>query len=663
MESEPLEGRRRVVIENIQPSVDAGRFPIKRTKSQHVEVTADVFADGHDLVSCALLHRGPGNADWQSTPLEALGNDAWRAQLDVDELGLYEYTVEGWIDAFGSWLRDLKKRLEAQQDVSVDRKIGSELLQGALHRATAAMQKSKAAKAEVDELGQWKERLADPKTNLTELLAGGGDESLARLAGRYPDKSLATRFDTVFSVVVDRERARFSSWYEMFPRSASTEPGRHGTFRDVIARLPYVQSMGFDVLYLPPIHPVGTSFRKGKNNALVAKPGEPGSPWAIGSSEGGHKAINPELGTAKDFRDLVAAAKKHDMEIALDIAFQCSPEHPYVREHPEWFRKRPDGTIQYAENPPKKYQDIYPFDFETKAWRALWEELASVFLHWAGEGVRIFRVDNPHTKAFAFWEWAISKVKADYPDTIFLSEAFTRPKVMYRLAKLGFSQSYTYFTWRNHKHEFIEYFTELTSTRLQEFFRPNLWPNTPDILPDHLQTGARAAFVARVVMAGTLGANYGIYGPAFELMEHEPREPGSEEYLNSEKYEIRTWDLDRKDSLQGTLRRLNAARQENPALKANLDLVFHPIDNDRLLAYTKRSREFKNLVLVVVNLDFHEKQAGYLTLPLAELGLNPDRPYTVRDALSGSEFRWEGARNYVELDPQVTPVHLMVVGQ
>ena len=650
-ETVPVEGRRRVVIENVKPVIDCGRYPIKRTLDQHVTVTADVFADGHDLVCCALLFRKPGASDWQQLPMEPLGNDAWRSQLTLEELGLYQYTVEGWIDTFGSWYRDLQKRLDAGQDVSVDLLIGRDLV------AAAAAKASSADKAKLTE---WKSRLAD--AGGVERVRSEGD-ALAELMRRNPDKQFASRYDTVLGVTVDRERARFSSWYEMFPRSTASESGRHGTFRDCIARLPYVADLGFDVLYLPPIHPIGRAFRKGKNNALEAQPGEPGSPWAIGGKEGGHQAIHPDLGTLADFHMLVAAAREYDIDIALDIAYQCSPDHPYVREHPEWFRKRPDGTIQHAENPPKKYQDIYPFDFETKAWRGLWEELRDVVVYWIEQGVHVFRVDNPHTKSLGFWEWMIADVKRQYPDVIFLSEAFTRPKIMYRLAKVGFSQSYTYFTWRYSKQEFVEYLTELTTPPLQEFFRPNFWPNTPDILPEHLQTGGRPAFVTRVVMAGTLAANYGIYGPAFELMEHVPREHGSEEYLNSEKYEIRHWDLERSSSLREVLKRLNQARRDNPALKANLDLTFHDIDNDQILCYSKYSKEFKNLVLVAVNLDFRAKQGGNLLLPLEKLGLDAARPYELRDVLTESTFEWRGARNYVELDPETKPVHLFVVRQ
>jgi starch synthase (maltosyl-transferring) len=455
----------------------------------------------------------------------------------------------------------------------------------------------------------------------------------------------------VLEVLVDPVRARFSTWYEMFPRSARGD-GRHATFKDCVALLPYVQEMGFDVLYFPPIHPIGTTARKGKNNAVSAQPGEVGSPWAIGGKEGGHKAILRELGTFDDFHALVKEANRRGIEVALDIAFQCSPDHPYVREHPDWFRKRPDGGIQYAENPPKKYQDIFPFDFESKDWKNLWAELKSVFEFWAGHGVKIFRVDNPHTKAFDFWEWCIGELKKKHPELIFLSEAFTRPRIMHKLAKLGFTQSYTYFTWRNTKEELADYFTELAQHPSREYFRPNVWPNTPDILHEALQHGGRPAFIVRVVLAATLAANYGLYGPAYELLEHLPREPGSEEYLNSEKYEIRRWDRGRADSLRELIARLNRIRHENAALQGDWSLRFHPTDNHQLLAYSKR--EGANVVLTVVNLDFHHAQSGFVDVDI-------EGSFEVLDLLSGGRYRWSRGRNFVELNPHTLPAHVFRV--
>ncbi|HMO59970.1 MAG TPA: alpha-1,4-glucan--maltose-1-phosphate maltosyltransferase, partial [Roseiflexaceae bacterium] len=484
---------------------------------------------------------------------------------------------------------------------------------------------------------------------------------LAELMYQHSERLYATTFERVLPIEVNIPLARFGAWYELFPRSCATEPGKHGTLRDVEARLPYVASMNFDILYLPPIHPIGRSFRKGRNNSVTAEPGDVGSPWAIGAAEGGHMSIHPDLGTLDDFRRLVKAAASYKIDIALDIAFQCAPDHPYVQQHPEWFRVRPDGTIQYAENPPKKYQDIYPFDFESADWQAMWHELREILRFWCREGVRVFRVDNPHTKSFGFWQWVIAEIKRDYPETIFLSEAFTRPKVMYRLAKLGFTQSYNYFPWRNTRAEITEYLTELTTTEVRDYFGANLWPNTPDILPEYLQFGGRPAFIARLVLAATLGPAYGIYGPAFELCDNEPMAPGREEYLNSEKYEIRAWDIDRPDSLRPLIARVNAARRQHPALQSNANLRFHPVDNDQLIAYTKSTDDGSDQVLVVVNLDPNYPQSGFLELPLYELGIDPQQPYQVHDLLSDARYIWNGPRNYVALDPQRTQAHLFVI--
>jgi starch synthase (maltosyl-transferring) len=645
----PTEGRQRVVIEGVRPLVDGGRFPVKRVQGETVTVEADVFGDGHDAVACALLHRGPGETEWRETAMEPLGNDRWRARFRVLELGLHQYTVEGWTDPFLTWRRDLARRLEApEQDLASELEIGARLLEAATARAD---------RADATRLTAWAAALrgsGEAAMRAQQAL----DPELGAIAARWPDRRLATRYDQELNVRVDRPRARFSTWYEMFPRSASETPGRHGTFADCEKRLAYVAELGFDVLYLPPIHPIGRGFRKGPNNSLVAGPEDVGSPWAIGASEGGHTDIHPPLGTLKDFGRLLAAASDHGIELAMDIAYQCSPDHPWVTAHPQWFRHRPDGSIQYAENPPKKYQDIYPIDFESDDWAALWEELKNVVLFWAARGVRIFRVDNPHTKAFAFWEWMIGEVQRAYPDAIFLAEAFTRPKVMYRLAKLGFTQSYTYFAWRNTKLELTDYFTELTATEVREFFRPNLWPNTPDILTEHLQIGGRAAFQIRIILAATLGASYGIYGPAFELGEHLPRSPGSEEYLNSEKYEVRHWDLSAPHSLRALITRLNRARRANPALQSNDGLCFHPIDNPMLLCYSKVDEDRSNVVLVVVNLDPQHVQAGWVHLDLAAMGLAEDQAFQVHDELGGSRYLWQGPANYVELDPAGLPAHL-----
>jgi len=639
-----------VIIEGVKPEIDCGRFPIKRTIGEEVVVEADVFTDGHDAVACRLLWKHRSGRSWREAPMEPLGNDRWRASFSVEQLGRYKYTLDAWVDAFGTWRNDLRKRIAAEQDVSVDLLIGAKLVAAAAERARGRDRAT---------LRQAAEHLADETADITARASYAIDEALATIALRYPDRTYGTAYDRILEVVVDPEIAGFSAWYELFPRSASPEPGRHGTLRDVEARLPYVKELGFDVLYLPPIHPIGESRRKGPNNTPDGGPDAVGSPWGIGSKHGGHKSVHPELGTLEDVRRLAAKAREMGIELALDIAFQASPDHPYVQEHEEWFRKRPDGTIQYAENPPKKYQDIYPFDFDSESWAALWRELESVFLFWIEQGVRVFRVDNPHTKPFPFWEWVIARIKAKHPDVVLLSEAFTRPRIMYRLAKLGFTQSYTYFAWRNERRELEDYLEELTQTDVVEFFRPNFWPNTPDILTEFLQTGGRPAFILRVVLAGTLSSNYGIYGPAFELMEHVPREPGSEEYLDSEKYQLRTWDLDRPDSLRHVIARLNRIRRENPALHGNRSLRFCKVDNPQIIAYTKHTAGLENIILTAVNLDPRNTHSGWVEVPFWELGIDQDETYDVHDLLSDAHYTWRGAWNYVQLNPHVMPAHIL----
>jgi starch synthase (maltosyl-transferring) len=644
--SVPAGGEVRAVVENVQPQVDHGRFAVKRVEGDRMVVEADCFADGHDVVACRLRFRSEDEAEWREAPMEPLGNDRWRGTFLLASPGCYRYAVTAWVDPFLSWRHDFVRRVDAD-DIVVAARVGAALIADAARRADAQDRPL---------LERWARDLA-AGDDAERLRALGLDEALSAVAMRYPDRSRATTYPVEFPLVVDRERARFSTWYEFFPRSASPTPGVHGTFRDCEARLDYVARMGFDVVYLPPIHPIGRIRRKGPNNTLVAGPDDVGSPWAIGAAEGGHTAIHPQLGTLEDFRRLAARTRELGMELALDIAFQCAPDHPWVQEHPEWFRRRPDGSVQYAENPPKKYQDIFPFDFESPDWKGLWQALHDVFAFWIGEGVRIFRVDNPHTKAFPFWEWVIGTLRAKHPDLVFLSEAFTRPKVMHRLAKLGFTQSYTYFTWRNTKDELAAYFTELAHGPGRDYFRPNAWPNTPDILPENLQVGGRAAFMARLVLAATLSSNYGLYGPAFELLEDTPREPGAEEYLHSEKYELRRWDLDRADSLAPFIARVNAARREHPALQSNDGLAFVATDNDQLIAYTKTAEDGSG-VLVVVNLDPHHVQSGWVTLDPAELGVETDRPFQVHDLLSGARYLWSGRRNFVQLDPTRAPAHV-----
>lgn len=630
----PAGGRQRVVIEAVSPEIDGGRFPAKRTVGESVTVEADIFADGHDALAAALRYRHESTSAWTEVPMTALVNDRWQGEFTVTELGLYVFTLEGWIDHFETWNRQLQKRLQAGQDVTMEVEVGARMLEEAAARAD-----SNAAEGAL--LRQASQTLRSAPLPVL-------DGEVGRLMRRHADRSVATVHPREVPVLVEPVKARFSTWYELFPRSV-------GTLRDVERLLPEVSRMGFDVLYLPPVHPIGRSHRKGANNR-PAQPGEPGSPWAIGSEEGGHKSIHPQLGTLDDFDHLVQAATQSGIDIALDIAFQSAPDHPYTREHPEWFRHRPDGTIQHAENPPKKYEDIYPFDFESEAWPSLWRELLSIVLFWAGHGVRVFRVDNPHTKPFAFWEWLIAETRRAHPDVVLLSEAFTRPKVMFRLAKLGFSQSYTYFAWRNTASELYQYFTELAQPPIREYFRPNLWPNTPDILTEYLQTGGRPAFQSRLILAATLGASYGIYGPPYEALEGRAREHGSEEYLDSEKYEVRRWQPD--STMRELITIVNRIRRENPALQTDRGLRFHATENDQLLAYSKSTPDNSNVILAVVNVDPHHVQRGMVNLPLDELGIEPDRPFQSHELITGARYLWNGARNYVEINPHSIPAQI-----
>ncbi len=638
----------RVVIERVTPEIDGGRFPIKRVVQDSVRVQADIFADGHEELAAVVRWKPVGGREWLETPMKAVGNDRWQGTFQVSEHGRYIYTVAAWIDRFATWRRDLRKRLEAEQDVSAELLVGSALVAAAASRAEGGAS---------DTLKKWAAELGGRGSAGARVAIAVGEE-LADWMTRVPDRSREARYERELGIWVDRPRARTGAWYELFPRSWSTTPGKHGTLKDVASRLAYVASMGFDVVYLPPIHPIGATHRKGKNNSTRANPGEPGSPWAIGAAEGGHREVHPALGTLADVRDLAVRAREMGLEIALDLAYQCSPDHPYVKKHPAWFRHMPDGTIRYAENPPKKYQDIYPIDFESEDWEGLWTELIDVVRHWVKQGIRIFRVDNPHTKPFPFWERLITTIQAEDPDVLFLAEAFTRPKVMMRLAKLGFSQSYTYFAWRNTKAEITRYMQDLTQTEMQEYFRPNFWPNTPDILTEYLESGGRPAFATRLVLAATLAASYGIYGPAFELVEHERLTPDKEEYLDSEKYEIKSWDLDRPDSLKDLIARVNRIRKENPCLHRNENLRFHEVDNPQLICFSKRTDDGSNTVLVVVNLDPHHAQSGWVELDLEDLGVDPERPFQVHDLLGGARFLWQGPKNFVRLEPQAIPAHV-----
>ncbi|MDT8388180.1 MAG: alpha-1,4-glucan--maltose-1-phosphate maltosyltransferase [Thiogranum sp.] len=647
MSADISDGRQRAVIENLTPNVDAGRFPVKRSLGEQLVAEASVFADGHDHLGAVLQYRHADTGDWQETPMQPLGNDRWRGAFGVDRIGTWHYTVSAWVDDFSTWRYELSRREQAD-DIALALLSGADLLEQAASRAAGEQR---------DRLSGWAAALrAD--TALEERTALALSDAVASSMARYPDRRLATRYFREYQVVVDRERARFSTWYELFPRSCIPGSDTHGNFDACKSRLAEIAAMGFDIIYLPPIHPIGHTNRKGRNNTLIAEPGDPGSPWAIGSKAGGHKAVHPDLGSLESFREFVDSARGLGMEVALDIAFQCSPDHPYVNEHPQWFRRRPDGSVQYAENPPKKYQDIYPIYFETDDWKALWEELKSVFEFWIEQGVLVFRVDNPHTKPFAFWEWLIGEIRQQHPEVLFLAEAFARPSIMYRLAKLGFTQSYTYFTWRNTRWEISHYLSELTRTEVREFFRPNFWPNTPDILHEYLQFGSRPAFMARLVLASTLAANYGIYGPAYELLEREPREFGSEEYLNSEKYEVRRWDTGRAESLKDFISRVNHIRRDHPALQQDLNLEFYPVDNEQIICYGKWDDDRTDIIIGLVNLDPYHRQSGWVELPLETLDIDSHHPYQMHDLLTGARYLWNGARNYVELDPQGAQAHI-----
>jgi starch synthase (maltosyl-transferring) len=634
------------VIEAVEPEIDAGRFPVKRIVGDSLELHASIFTEGHDRVAAALLHRRNGEVDWSEVALRELGNDRFAGSFDVAEIGSYEYTLEAWVDRFATWRGGLARKVEAGVDVS------SELLEGAA-LVSAASQRAKGSEAAW--LAERAERLRAPDARALRVpLALDG--ALRDAMARCPDRREATRYPRTLEVVVECERAAVGAWYEFFPRSTAKESGRHGTLADAVSRLRHAASMGFDVVYLPPIHPIGNAHRKGRNNSPRCEPGEPGSPWAIGGPEGGHCAVHPELGTLADFDGFVREAASLGIDVALDVAFQCSPDHPWVSEHPGWFRHRPDGTIQYAENPPKKYQDVYPLDFECEDWRGLWHAARDVFLFWAERGIAIFRVDNPHTKPFAFWEWAIAEVRARHPRAVFLSEAFTRPSVMKYLAKAGFSQSYTYFTWRNTKAELTRYLEELTESESREYMRPNFFANTPDIAPEFLQIGGRAAFQIRLVLAATLSASYGIYGPIYELCLGDAI-PSSEEYLDSEKYQLRHFDLEGPGNIVAFIRRVNQIRSEHRALRRG-SLRFVPVDNDELIAYLRSDDVSGEVLLVVVALSPHYRSSGWVELPLEELGADPGLPYQMHDLLGGGRFLWSGSRNYVELEPAAIPAHV-----
>ncbi|WP_343855642.1 alpha-1,4-glucan--maltose-1-phosphate maltosyltransferase [Fulvivirga kasyanovii] len=654
-----LEGQKRVTIENVTPLIDGGKYPIKRTVGERVVVNADIFVDGHDKVEAALLYRkvkkpAKGKSakagKWTEVPMTFMTNDHWRATFTPEEEGFYEYTIKGWIDYYGTWQDGLKKKFDAKQDIKTELLIGAELMEDGMARVSAPQRKK---------LEKWVKLFRNGTEDADAVEEALSDDATQAMFVAQ-EHSFTRTYHRILQVNVERKKALFSTWYEFFPRSASPVKGKHGTFKDCEQVLPEIAKMGFDVIYLPPIHPIGRKHRKGKNNAVTASEGDPGSPWAIGAEEGGHKSINPELGTMDDFTALVKKANELNIEIALDFAIQCSPDHPYVSKHPDWFKWRPDGTIQYAENPPKKYQDVLPVNFETHDWENLWKELKSIIDFWISKGVKIFRVDNPHTKPFTFWEWLIREVRSKHPETIFLAEAFTRPRIMEQLAKIGFTQSYTYFTWRNTSEEFREYLHELTRTEVREYFRPNFWPNTPDILPISLEHKPESAFIARYALAATLSSNCGIYGPLFEFGLNEPY-PGKEEYVDSEKYEIKHWDWKKTTKIKEAISKINKVRKENAALQTTWHVAFCEVDNQQLLCYAKTDQEKQSKMIVAVNLDPEYVQSGWVKVPFEYLDLPVDESFVVHDLLTGNKYTWQNEWNYVELHPQALPVHIFKI--
>ena len=640
-----------VVIENVTPLVDNGRLPLKRVAGEELVVEADIFKDGHDITAAILKWRPVGTKNpWQETPMQLAGNDRWSAACRFDEIGAHEFTIEAWQDTFGSWQHEFVKKFQAGIT-----DLGTETIEGAqiLEKAATLARKSPADAARLTQLGAAL-RAAAP----AEVDRMAHDPEVVVLMATYVDREFATEMRPAVPVYVDRPGARFAAWYEFFPRSAEGKADSTSTFRDCVGRIEDAAAMGFDVIYFPPIHPIGFTKRKGRNNSVTSQPGEPGSPYAIGGPAGGHKTVEPTLGTLKDFDWLVKKVKSMGLEIALDFAINCSPDHPYVRDHPDWFYQRPDGSIKYAENPPKRYEDIYPLNFHCDDWKALWQEMKSIILFWCARGVKIFRVDNPHTKPVAFWGWLIEGVQKEYPDAVFLSEAFTKPLMMKALAKAGFTQSYSYFTWRNNKAELTEYFTELTQTEMKEYYRANLFPNTPDILPFFLQHSGRAGFLIRATLAATLSSVYGIYA-GFELCENAAL-PGREEYYDSEKYQFKERDWNAPGNIKEHITALNRIRKENRAFHLYDNLRFLPCDNDQILFYMKATPAMDNIVLVAVNLDPYHAQNGFVEVPFDQFGFT-DRGevWRVRDLLTGERFEWRAGRNYVALDPHSRPAHVL----
>lgn len=640
-----------VFIEKIQPCVSRGRYPIKRVVGQPVHVSADILKDGHDVVRAVVQWRLCGASVWEEADMRPVLNDRWEGTFYPVLPGDAEYRIVAWGDAFASWQAEVAKKAAAgQPEMTSEALEGAVLIRQALHRTVTEADRKVLANI-ADQLD-----IADRES----LPALAASAELTALMSHYTDRSLETASQPL-GLRVERSGALFAAWYEFFPRSAEGRGDAGSTFRDCLGRVDDAHAMGFDVIYFPPIHPIGETKRKGKNNSLLCEPDDPGVPYAIGNwrqgvNGGGHKDVAPELGSLEDFRWLVSEIRNRGMEVALDFAINCSPDHPYVRDHPEWFFHRPDGTIKYAENPPKKYEDIYPLNFHNEHWKELWAELRSIFAFWCEYGVKIFRVDNPHTKPVAFWEWVIADIQSEYPDTIFLSEAFTRPKMMQALAKVGFTQSYTYFTWRNSKHELEEYLTELTRSGMRDYFRPHFFTNTPDILPFFLQEGGRPAFCLRAVLAATLSPLYGIYS-GFELCENQPI-PGREEYINSEKYQFKERDWNAPGHIKEYIGKLNHIRKTNRALRTLDNLQFEYSENPSILFYSKATPAGDNVIFVAVTHDPHNTQSGFVGVPIERLGIRPDEDYEMEDQLTGETYRWRGSRAFVSLNPGIRPAHV-----
>nr|MBI1229388.1 DUF3416 domain-containing protein [Cytophagales bacterium] len=650
-----IEGKKRATIDNVLPQINCGKYPIKRVINEPVRITADIFVDGHDKLKAAVLFRevrSGTSGQWKEYPMQLITNDNWEAYIHAREIGNYEFTIAAWVDHFSTWQYGLKKKYEDNQDIAIELLIGAEQIENTLSNPSISGAHKKSLQQALAVL--------DANENEEKTVAYMLSDELSDLMALLNDKEKVTIYPKNLPLKVELKLALFSAWYEFFPRSAAQEEGKHGTFADCERVLPEIAKMGFDVVYLPPIHPIGEMHRKGRNNATVAGSGDPGSPWAIGSKEGGHKAIHPKLGNFSDFNGLVKKAESLNLKIALDFAIQCAPDHPYVKEHPDWFTWRPDGTVQYAENPPKKYQDVLPVNFETNDWENLWKELKSIVDFWIDKGIKIFRVDNPHTKPFSFWEWLIREIHSKNPDIIFLAEAFTRPRIMEKLAKVGFNQSYTYFTWRTTKEELQEYVTELTQTAKREYFRPNFWPNTPDILPSTLEDKEEPSFLISLILAASLSSNFGIYGPVFEFGLNEAY-PGKEEYIDSEKYEIKVWEWEKKTKIKEIITRLNEIRKENTAFQSTYNITFCEIENPNIICFSKIDDENDNRFLIAVNLDPHHSHHGWVKVPLAAYGLKSGEKFIVHDLLSNEKYTWDQEWNYVELNPYKMPAHLFRV--